>query len=51
MQFEINSIVVLKKPYRGYKTADIIGGEYPYFIVAFPSGDEECFHVDDFEEL
>jgi hypothetical protein len=47
---EIGDSVYLKKPYRGYRTAEIIAFEFPHVIVRFSSGMEESFYEDEFED-
>jgi hypothetical protein len=48
--FEIGEKVELERPYRGYRYGEIIGYEFPCYIVQFDSGMEEKFFSSEFKE-
>ena len=45
---DIGERVELQKPYRGYRTGEVIGYENCMYIIQFSSGMEACFYDDEF---
>jgi len=44
-------VVILEKPYRGYREGTIIDVEFPCYRVQFDGGMTEKFYCDEFKEV